>query len=139
MNRLEAEESLRNELRPMEGVWIAHIPQDGRERRVEISVRDEQGKPSEAHLVEAARFLASLPDIRPRMEEALNSVPESDPLFPPIAARSWWLEAVSFVSDEPGRAVAAFVLNENGYEYIYVEYTVELEHGQVVIASARTC
>jgi hypothetical protein len=138
MNRLEAEESLRNNLRPMEGAWIAQIPHDGCEQRVEIRVRDEQNKPSEAHLVQAATFLASLADIRRRMEEALNSVPESNPLFPPITARSWWLEAVSFVGDEASRAVAAFVLNEDGYEYVYVEYIVELEHGQVVIAGAHT-
>ena len=138
MSNIEAEALLRNTLRLTDDVWATHFAHAGPEGKVEISIRGGPDKPDAAHLAEAAACIASLPDIRHRMEHTLNSVPADNPLFPAIGARSWWLEALSFVSDEPERGVAIFSLNEDGYDFIYVEYVVELERGQVVSASART-
>ena len=138
MNHVEAEAFLRNMLVHINGVWIAHVPHGGASREVEISIRGGQNKPDEAQLTEAAACVASLAEIVPRMERALNSVPESDPLFPAIGVRSWSLEGLSFLGDDPARCIASFALNENGYDFIYVEYLVELERGQVVSVRART-
>jgi hypothetical protein len=138
MKPAEAEAFLRANLSYIDGRWIAHISHDPPEGEVEISVRGGPSKPDNAHLTEAAACIASLSDIRPRMEHALNSIPENDPLFPAIRARSWSLDGLSFIGDDPERGVASFTLNESGYDFIYVEYLVGLERGQVVSASART-
>jgi hypothetical protein len=138
MTPSEAEALLQASLRYMDGVWITHISPGQPEGGVEISIRGGQSKPDEAHLTQAAACISCLSDIRPRMEHALNDVSESDPLFPAMGARSWSLEALSFVGDDPAHGVASFTLNESGYDFIYVEYLVELVGGRVVSASART-
>jgi len=138
MNQIEAEALLRNTLVHINGVWIAHVSYGAVPREVEISIRGGQNKPADAHLTEATGCIASLADIVPRMERALNNVPESDPLFPAIGARSWSLDGLSFVGDDPARCIASFTLNESGYDFIYVEYLVELQRGQVASVSART-
>lgn len=138
MNTADLEALLRSTLRYADGVWITHVAHAGPEGQVEISVRGSASKPDETHLTEAAVCIASLSDLRSRMEHALNSVSEGDPLFPPVRARSWWIEALSFMGDEPEHGVALFTLNEDGYNFIYVEYVVELRHARVVSASART-
>ena len=127
-----------NSLEYTGGVWTANIEHDGPEHTVELCVRGESGAPASRHVDQAAACLASIDNIRPKLEQALNAVPDGDPMFPPVATRAWYLETISFLSDDPTRGVASFSLTQNGYDFIYVEYVVGFEGDRVISAAAKT-
>jgi hypothetical protein len=121
-----------------DGVWITSIEHDGPEHTVEVSVRGKSSSPESQYVDQAAACIASIDDLRPKLEQALNSVPETDPLFPPVATRVWYLETIAFVNDDPTRGVASFSLTGNGYDFIYVQYVVGFEGDRVISATAKT-
>jgi len=118
-------------------VWVGHC-RLGSRSDIEIEVIGSGTGPSAAHLDYAAECMAGLAGLLPELEAALNAVEESHPLFPPREHRRWYFEGLAFEDPEPRLGKAFFTLDEPGYDYIYVLYSVEIVGGRAGQAHAET-
>ena len=130
-------EDLRARLQQHGPVWLGHWS-FGSRSNIEIEVVGLGTEPSIAHLEYAAECVARLETLLPELEAQLSGVEEDNPMFPPRQSRRWHLEGLSFVGPEPRRAEAFFTLDEPGYDYIYILYSVEITEGQAGQAHADT-
>ncbi|HKE96333.1 MAG TPA: hypothetical protein VKB34_18630 [Povalibacter sp.] len=130
-------EQLRARLRQNGPVWLAHCSL-GERSDIEIEVTGSGAGPSIAHVEYAAECVAGLAQLLPDLEAALNAVEESHPLFPPRRSRRWYLEGLSFTAPDSRRGEALFTLDEPGYDYLYVLYSVEIVAGRAGQAHADT-
>ena len=133
-----ATERLRARLRQHGSVWFGYCC-FGSRSDVEIEVADCGAEPSVNHLVYAAECLTGLAQLLPDLEAALNAVEDSHPLFPPRRGRRWYLEGLAFTGPEPRRGAAFFTLDEPGYDYIYVLYSVEIVDARAGQVHAQLC
>ena len=130
-------QELRAHLRRHGQVWVGHCCL-GNRSNVEIEVDGDDAGPSEGHLKYAAECVARLAQLLPDLEGTLNAVKEDHPLFPPRQSRRWYLEGLSFAGSDSHRGEALFTLDEPGYKYIYVLYSVEIVEGRAGEVRADT-
>lgn len=130
-------QELRANLRQQGAAWVGHC-HVGNRSDVEIEVAGDSDGPSEHHVKSATECVARLAGLLPEMVAVLNAVEEGYPLFPPRQSRRWYLEGLSFIASDSRCGKAFFTLDEPGYEYIYVLYSVGIVDGHVGEVHADT-
>jgi hypothetical protein len=117
--------------------WWGNFVFDGR-TDLELEILDVEGLPCRTRVEHARLCLSKLTALARAMETALTAA-AAHPLFPPPEKRKWWFEALWFSGEDAKKGQGVFVVDERGYEYIYMRYIVHLERGEAVGVSAENC
>ncbi|MCC7541613.1 MAG: hypothetical protein IT379_35670 [Deltaproteobacteria bacterium] len=123
-------------LEPSGKYWMAHFQHSGNPE-VELLILDVNGRPCPFRAEHARICLGRLEMLVAEMIARLMAV-GADPLFPPPASRKWRFEGLEFTLG-PSEGVGVFTLEEEeGWEYLYVRFMVDLVDGVARAGRAET-